>query len=33
MAIDQLGLKLAELTSYLVAANQDNLADVDLELA
>jgi hypothetical protein len=33
LATDQLGLKLAELTSYLVAANQDNLSDVDLELA
>lgn len=32
LAIDQLGLKLAELTSYLVAANQDNLTEVDLEL-
>jgi hypothetical protein len=33
LAMDQLGLKLAELTSYLVAANQDNLTQVDLELA
>jgi hypothetical protein len=33
LAIDQLSLKLAELTSYLVAANQDSLTEVDLELA
>jgi len=32
IAMDQLGVKLAELTSYLVVARQDKSAEIDLEL-